>query len=146
MSKDNVVQTLDWLYSLPRSRVPEMEPRVEQLLAHEHPFVREEAIRILVTRWKSKRLRKRSMSMMLNDDSEEVRSAAAYSLSAIADEQTLDEHTEALRGLLRNPQESPTLKRSAYESLLIMYRRAAFPRGSEFNPEDDIDWPWVDSL
>lgn len=135
------------LYGVPRARQPALVDAIARLLDHHEAFVREEALRILVTRWKEAAYRGRAAGMLVSDPSAEVRGAAAFALGASADDATRREHTDLLVQVLRNAREEAAVRGAAYDALLILYRNPAFPtKRREFDPGLDVDWPWIRSL
>lgn len=138
---------LEALYQVPRERQHALEAAISPLLSHDDPDIREEALRILVTRWKDAAYRHKTAQMLISDPAPTVRGAAAYALTAISDEFTKSEHTALLLNTLLDESEEPNVRGAAYDALLILHRRQAFPtKQREFDPELDVDWAWVRSL
>jgi HEAT repeat protein len=138
---------LEALYEVPKVHQPELVGVIAPLLDHCDPYVREEAIRILITRWKLEKYRDRAAEMLVSDEAPDVRGAAAYALGSVASNATRAEHTRLLLDTLRNRDEEPNVRGAAYDALLILHRNPAFPtKKREFDPHLDVNWQWVDSL
>lgn len=138
---------LEALYTVPKVQQPGLVDVIAPLLDHSDPYIREEAIRILVTRWKLERYLNRAAEMLVSDEAPDVRGAAAYALAAAAIDATRAEHTRLLLDTLRNTDEVPNVRGAAYDGLLILYRNPAFPtKKRDFDPDLDVDWQWVESL
>jgi HEAT repeat protein len=137
-------QILKALYEMPKVRQPVVVNTIARLLDHPDPYIREEAVRILVTRWKEETYRGRAAEMLISDEAPDVRGAAAYALAAVANDATRIEDTKLLCGVLLNSHEEPNVRGAAYDALLIMYRNPAFPtKMRDFDPDLDVDWQWV---
>ena len=138
---------LEALYTVPKVQQPGLVGVIAPLLDHSDAYIREEAIRILVTRWKLERYLDRAADMLVSDKAPDVRGAAAYALAAAATETTRVKHTRLLLDSLRNTDEEPNVRGAAYDALLILYRNPAFPtKKRDFDPDLDADWQWVETL
>lgn len=138
---------LDALYRVPREPQDSLRPAIALLLDHDDQDIREEALRILVTRWKDEAYRGLAAQMLVVDPAPNVRGAAAYALAAVADDSTRSEHTKLLLRSLLNELEDLNVRGAIYDALLILHRRPAFPtKQRDFNPTVDVDWQWVNSL
>ena len=138
---------LEALYKVPKVQQPGLVGVISPLLDHTDPYIREEAIRILVTRWKLERYRDWAADMLVHDEAPDVRGAAAYALAAVATPTTSAEHTELLLDALQNTDEEPNVRGAAYDALLILHRNPAFPtKKRDFDPDLDVDWQWIESL
>lgn len=140
-------EILEALYEVPKVQQPDLVGVVAPLLDHGDAYIREEALRILVTRWKLEPYRQRAAEMLNSDESPDVRGAAAYALAAVATDTTRGEHTRLLLATLRKMDEDCNVRGAAYDALLILYRNPAFPtRKRDFDPALDVDWQWIGSL
>lgn len=137
---------LEALYSL-EGPVAELRDTLMKLLEHEDPDVRAEVIRVIIRRWKDAEARPLAFQLLRNDDDVEVRAAAAYAIAGSGSDCSRDQDTRALRGALRDESEALSVRAAAYDSLLIIHRKASFPtKTRHFDPANDVDWGWVDSL
>jgi len=141
---NDILEELGRLGANPR---PDLYEPVADLLGHADPDVREEALRCVAVRWKDPRARTAALHVIRNDPEEAVRAIAAYALAATtvgpADKEVLGE----LLAHVRDSAESPHVRGAAYEALLIIHKRPAFPPlNRTFNPEVDIDWRWLGQL
>lgn len=127
--------------------VPELREPIANLLEHDDPDVRAEAVRILIRRWKDIHARPTACKLLEGDPDEEVREAAAYAIAATSNAESRETDTLALLSRVKDPAESPRVRAAAYDGLLIIYRRPNFPtKRRAFNPDTDIDWEWVNTL
>jgi HEAT repeat protein len=140
-------ELLDALLKLPREPLPSLVGRIAQLLQHSDPDIREEALRVIAIRWKVKEGRTHALEMLSADPAPGVRGAAAYALAALADLSTVAEDTKRLLGSLLDTTEQPNVRGAAYDALLIVQRKPNFPtKRRDFDPEADVDWPWINVL
>jgi hypothetical protein len=138
---------LETLYRVPREPQRALRAAIAALLGHDDPDIREESLRILVTRWKDAEYRNRAAEMLFSDAAPNVRSAAAYALASIANESMRSSHTLFLVKSLLDEGEEPNVRGAAYDALLILHRMPAFPtKKRDFRPDIDIDRSWVNSL
>ena len=72
---------LQALYRIGRSPMPELRDALGRLLDHRDPDLREEALRILLTRWKDLAFRPWAVSALQSDSAHTVRSAAALGIA-----------------------------------------------------------------
>lgn len=144
---------LQRLYQVGREPVPVLRRPLLRLTEHEDPDLREEALRILGTRWKDPGARPRILAVIRDDPAPEVRSAALIALAACASEGTRITDTRLLVGRLADEGEDTGVRGAAYDALIILYRKKAkdgswpFPTARRaFDPLRDVDWDWVRSL
>lgn len=122
----------------------DLEGAVERLLDHDDAEVRQEALRVLGVLWKSQHVHGRVMDKMLSDDDPEVRAAASYAVAATSSKESLAADIQALLKVVEDEKQPPFVRGTAYDALLILHRRNAFPtKQREFEPEADIDWEWL---
>jgi HEAT repeat protein len=120
---------------------------VLQLLDHGDADVRQEAMRTLFVGWKAHGWRDRAISALTADESPEVRRTAAYGVAATTSDATRSRDTQQLLAVLENADEGLSVRGAAYDALLILYRKPAFPSLKRtFDPDRDVDWAWVRSL
>lgn len=134
------------------SRVP-VEPQphllgaIARLLDHEDPDIREEALRILVTRWKDESFRRKAIAMLRFDPGTNVRSAAAYAIAGSSSAGSHWDDTILLVDRLVDSTEEVNVRGAAYDALLILHRKPAFPtKMRPFDPQADVDWEWIEKL
>jgi len=117
------------------------------LLEHPDPDVREEALRVLFILWKAKDLHRRAVDALLHDEDPDVRAAAGYAVAASSSPLTRREDIATLVATVRNTEEAPFVRASAYDGLLILHERNSFPdMRRAFRPERDVDWSWIERL
>lgn len=135
------------LYRLGKEPVDELRDAVRALLDHHDPDIREEALRVLLTRWKSRDAREHAVAAVQGDPAPQVRCAAATAIAATALPETRAHDTELLLSIVLDESENTEVRGAAYEALLIMYRERGFPPGERaFVPSTDVDWVWIRSL
>lgn len=146
-------ELLQALYRLGRQPVPELREPVRNLLDHADPDIREEAIRVLATRWKDESARLRAFDMLRTDPAPRVRSAAAIAVGATSTSASRDHDTRLLLSVLRDESQPMDVRRAAYDALIIAHRKGAGEGGwpfpshrSEFDPVRSVDWEWLRSL
>jgi HEAT repeat protein len=144
---------LQRLYQIGREPVPALREPLLRLTEHEDPDLREEALRILGTRWKDPGVRPRILAVIGDDPAPEVRSAALIALAACASDATRITDTRLLVRRLADEGEHTGVRGAAYDALIIMYRKKGkddgwpFPTARcAFDPVRDVDWDWVRSL
>lgn len=120
---------------------------VSLLLGHDDPVVREEAISLLVGKWRDPRYRSAALAMLDRDADFGVRAQAALGLAAVSTDATRDEDISVLLKLVGDTAEEVETRGAAYDALLILGGRQDFASAMEkFDPEADIDWEWVSTL
>lgn len=144
---------LSALYRLGAEPVPELRPALQALCDHPDPDVREEALRILATRWKAPEGRSRAIAALDGDTAHTVRSAAAIALAATSDAPTRADDTRRLLAILHDTGMDPDVRGAAYDALVILHRKGAasgkwpFPtKRRAFDPNQDVDWNWVTEI
>jgi HEAT repeat protein len=146
-------ELLEALYRVSREPTPGLRDALFALLEHSDAEVREEALRILVTRWKDHEARAFAITALASDPAPSVRSAAAFAIGASTTDVTRTPDTRRLISVLRHEGEDLEVRAAAYDALLILHRKPAeggrwpFPSTkTDFDPEQDVDWDWVFSL
>jgi len=119
---------------------------VANLLDHEDPVVREEALSLLLVKWKQHDYRPKAVAAIREDVDFGVRATAAYGIVSVSTAKSRQEDTRLLLFLLSDEDEELGVRQAAYESLLIMFGRRDFPSGKGMNLQSDVDWEWVRSL
>jgi HEAT repeat protein len=120
---------------------PELRDSIARLFEHNDPDIREEALRILLTRWKDRSFRSQAVNMLRLDAEVMVRSAAAFGMASVSTEASRAEDTRLLLEILLD------VRSAAYDALLILYRNPAFPtKRRDFDPAADVDWQWIGTL
>jgi hypothetical protein len=144
---------LQRIYQIGREPVPALREPLLRLTEHDDPDLREEALRILGTRWKDPGVRPRILSVIRDDTAPEVRSAALIALAACASDATRITDTRLLVRRLSDEGEDTEVRGAAYDALIIMYRKKGkddgwpFPTARRaFDAVRDVDWDWVRSL
>jgi HEAT repeat protein len=138
---------LEALGNVSKGDVENLASAIAGLLDHEDADVREEAARALFVVGKNSEYRSQAMDLLRYDLDVAVRSAAAYGAAATSSPATRDGDVEVLVSIIRDNNENVEVRRSAYEALLILFRRTSFPAMNQvFNPLQDIDWQWLDSV
>lgn len=139
-----VVELIKALGGLDPDAATRRAGQIEVLLHHDDPDVREEAARALFVRAKHGEERETLVAMLTNDPAIEVRCVAAYGLAATSAPGSLSADSRLLASIVENEGEDLEVRGSAYDALLILHRRAAFPsKKHQFNPARDIDWEWM---
>lgn len=77
-------ELINALYQARRSRDRDVTAQIERLLDHEDPMVREEALSLLLIKWKSRELVARAIRILDTDKDDGVRAQAAIGLGALA--------------------------------------------------------------
>lgn len=138
---------LEALYGIGKEPKPELRDSVARLLEHEDPDIREEAIRILVTRWKDYSFRAHTVNALRFDADVAVRSAAAFGVASVSTEKNQAEDTRFLLAILLDESQPKNLRGAVYDALLIIYRNPAFPtKRRDFDAAQDVDWEWIGTL
>jgi HEAT repeat protein len=78
-----IAEVIDELYRLRRSGDQSCLPTVRALLDHEEPMVREEALALLVIKWKREELVPSALRMLATDVDDGVRAQAAIALGTL---------------------------------------------------------------
>jgi HEAT repeats len=139
--------TDDLVHSLGRVKLDqrdELYDAIENLLSHQDPDVREEAVRILGILWKAREAHAGLLNAMLHDPEPEVRGAASYAVVATSSSSSRKNDVNALLAILRDDTQPTFVRGTAYDGLLILHQRRQFPSMTkEFQPTRDIDWDWI---
>ena len=143
-------ELLQALYRLGREPVPELREPLSELLDHRDPDIREEAIRVLATRWKDESARLRAFDMLRTDPAPMVRSAAAFAIGGTSTSASRDHDTRLLLSALRDESQPMDVRGAAYDARIIAHRKGAGEGGwpfpshrSEFDPIRSVDWEWL---
>lgn len=138
---------LEVLHRMGKEPVRELRESIAGLLDHEDPDVREEALRVLVTRWKDRSFRGKAVGALQYDPDDAVRSAAAFAVASSSTDDDRDHDTRLLVEIVVDQKESLDVRGAAYDALLILHRNPRFPtKKRDFDPIQDIDWKWIDTL
>lgn len=120
---------------------------VRTLLDHEDEDIREEALRIAAIHWAMTEITEKSIEMLQFDEESSVRRTAAYAVAALTTDGNRHASTQLLLNVLRNESEEEEVRRAAYESLLLMYSRKAFPPlNQEVSADILLQDPWLQEL
>jgi len=140
-------QLVDAIWAAFRAGRTDLHQQVALLLHHDDPVVREEAISLLLIKWKDARYRATALNVLDHDEDFGVRGQAALGLALISTAATRGDDLSILAQVLRNPEEDTETRRAAYEALLILDRREDFPSSTKgFDPDRDVDWKWLSTL
>lgn len=122
-------------------------PEVEILTEHDDPLVREQALSLLLSRWKHVPARWRALRALGEDMDFGVRAQAAFSLLNVATPETRKEDVRAVLDRFLDEDEDMDARRSYYEALLTFHGRRDIPhRRRGLDLVKDIDWPWIQQL
>ena len=150
---NDVDDLLSALYRVGPEPVPELRSALTSLCDHADPDVREEALRILATRWKDPEGRRIAIAALGADPAANVRSAAAIAVAVTSDPSTCADDTRVMLAVLRNTGIDPDVRGAAYDALVILHRRGAgsgiwpFPtKQRPFDGDRDVDWKWIREL
>ncbi len=120
---------------------------LQPLLEHDDANVREEALRVLGVQWKLQSAHPSAIRAFLSDPAHNVRELAAYAIAATASLKSLPGDVKILSEVLGDSGTNVDVRSAAYDALLIIDRRAAFPTMRRaFDPRLDIDWSWIADL
>lgn len=140
-------EILRHLGNIAKEEVTDLAPALVALLDHEDPDVREEAAQALFVVGKHREHRARAVELLKHDSDVAVRCTAAYGVAATSSDDSRRSDIGLLATIVRDDTQDTELRRSAYEALLIIFRRPRFPSMTgPFNPVVDVDWDWLDQL
>lgn len=140
-------ELLDALGRISKDDLEELSSALVSLLDHDDVDVREEAAQALFVAGKNAEHHSQVVQLLQYDPEVAVRSIAAYGVAASSTDATRSEDIRSLLQAVHQESESTEVRRSAYEALLILFRRPAFPAMNQpFDPTRDIDWKWLDGL
>lgn len=140
-------ELLQALGAISREQKEELSSAVADLLDHEDPDIREEAVRRLIVQWKDAELRPTAIEILQFDEEPAVRRTAVYGLAALSKGSTQGEDTQMLLSILFDEAGEPDLRRAAYEALMMIHGRSDIPPvNREIDLVDDVDWTWIRSL
>ncbi len=149
-SFDEATPVEDLIRRLGRLRHDEVAARADALralLAHAAPEVRAEALGALFVVGRMHRWRAAAAMLLREDADVYVRSKAALALAATSEPDTRASDIRCLSAVVRDEREDAEVRRTAYEGLLVMFRRPDFPSDLRpFDPRRDVDWSWVAEL
>lgn len=124
LSPDNdPADLIDALYEARRSGHQDLADQIVLLLDHEEPMVREEAIALLLTKWRMTRFADCGRQMLLHDSDEGVRARAALGVASTATPESLRADAVVLANVFRDPASAPTLRQACFEALSLMTGR-----------------------
>ncbi len=125
----------------------EATPLIGALLSHPDPDVRQEVLRKLAVHWKNQNYRQDVCEALTSDPDEGVRATAAFGLATLTTSETMEADTRLLLPLVRSQQSGPDLRLAAYEALLLIRgRRDLPPLDPRVDPDDVIDWKWLNTV
>lgn len=135
------------LGQLQREDSESLASSVLPLLGHPEPDVRSEALSAVFVLWRLTGHRDQAKHLLQSDRHAEVRARAAYAIASTADEETRRDDALLLVKKVEDGQESPEVRRAAYDALMLLFGRGDFPDAvREFAPERDVDWAWISEL
>jgi HEAT repeat protein len=141
---DEILQALG---GVQKNEVEHLAEALALLLEHEDADVRDEAARALFVAGKNTEHRTHAVELLRHDPEVAVRCTAAYGVASTSTPATRQADVELLAGVVRDDNEHVEARRSAYEALLILFRRPTFPAMNRpFNPGQDVDWKWLAGL
>lgn len=126
---------IDALYAARRGNRRDLRNAVEQLLEHEEPTVREEALSLLLTKWETRALRAKAREVLQHDDDFGVRARAAIGLASIASAETREDDAALLARVFEEKGLPPELRRACFEALSLMVGRPTFVELDDTGPK-----------
>ncbi len=141
---DDILHTL---IDLQKDDYGALRDAVLDLVDHEDPDVREEAVRKIYVHWTDVPSRSKAVDALRFDPSPGVRRVAAFGVAATASDTTQGEDTRVLLQTFLNESEEIDVRGAAYEALLLLHKRREFPPVKrEIDLDRDVDWNWVSVL
>ena len=119
---------------------------VESLTEHSDPLVREEALRLLLSKWRAVGARWRGVRALEHDEDFGVRAQAALSLARSSIAATHDEDGRLILSHFLDDLEDDATRRSCYDALLMLHERGDFPTGHGPDWLTQVDWDWIAGL
>jgi hypothetical protein len=131
---------IDALYEARRGERKDLRSQVERLVDHEEPIVRQEALMLLLAKWKCGDLRDKARALMQGDEDSGVRSTAALGLASISQAPHRLDDARLLAQTYADKTSALGLRLACFEALMMMVGR---PTVAEL---DDTDLKQVDAL
>lgn len=117
---------IDALYEARRADRRDLEAEVVQLLNHEEPIVREEAVSLLMSKWKTSRLAEVARELLRSDPDYGVRARAAIGLASISGGSNRKTDAALLASVFGDANSTQELKRACFEALSLMAGRPTY--------------------
>jgi hypothetical protein len=114
---------IDAIFAVRRQDRRDLQTQIERLLDHAEPIVREEALALLLTRWKTRSLRPTARRLLLKDRDAGVRARAALGLASISTPDTRREDAQLLAEVFDELGVPPQLRCACVEALALMAGR-----------------------
>jgi hypothetical protein len=111
---------IDAIFAARRLGRKDLRPQLELLLDHGEPMVREEAVGLLLTKWRTHSLRDKATELLLNDPDAGVRARVAIGLAAVTSAKTRSEDAELLARLFADLTLPGNLRQACFEALSLM--------------------------
>lgn len=123
-SDADVPDLIDQLYQARRSGRVELAPSLIPLLRHTEALVREEAVSLLLTKWRLVSLHSDAQHFLRADDDEGVRSRAALGFAATSTAQTRVQDAQTLAEAFNAEETTSTVRAACVEALHLLLGRA----------------------
>jgi HEAT repeat protein len=124
-------ELIEAMYRLRRAGRRDSQADVTRLLDHDEPMVREEAISLLLTKWKCSELVSKALVMLEHDVDDGVRAQAAIGLGAIATAQPLPGLSQRLAKLALETGVPDRVRQACGEALSTMAGRPTLMEPSD---------------
>lgn len=111
---------IDALYQARRENRIDLRGKVERLLDHPEPTVREEAVALLLSRWRIADLRAEARRIIVGDPDPGVRARAAIGLAALPDGGHRLADARLLLSFVEDTSVGQILRRACFEALSMM--------------------------
>jgi HEAT repeat protein len=121
-SRDSA-ELINAIYEARRQNRRDLRPQLEQLLKHEEPMVREEALSLLATKWGIKSLHPQARHLLQHDEDFGVRARAAIAMASLSSPETRQGDAHLLAGVFNNQDVRPEVKLACFEALTLMAGR-----------------------
>lgn len=131
------------IWEVRRANRRDLKGEVAQLLEHDSPIVREEAISLLFVRWAERELRPQLVELIRSDPDPGVRSRAAGALAILSDEATRNEDGDVLRAIVLNRREESSVRQASYEALYRITFGTSTTLKDDVDLDNDVDLRWV---
>jgi len=134
---------VDALWAVRRTNDTSRRDEVALLATHEDGIVRQEALSLLLTKWRDIDFRPLAMEMVQSDEDVAVRSRAALGIASVSSTETRAADVALLRGILLDSDEDVEVRRSCYEALSLIDGRKPPPLNADFDFGRDVELEWV---
>jgi HEAT repeat protein len=131
------------IWAARREERRDLQPAIVQLLDHDDPTVREEAVSLLFVKWADRSLRQRLISLMRSDPDFGVRARAAGALGLTSDDRSRRHDCEVLRQIVLDREDDPVVRKACYEALQAMIHGKAMLLDDDVDLDEDVDLEWV---